>query len=139
MHIKDRHDHMNELRKVYLIVWGPFPRAAASVALIVSSHSLTREHIRSILNGQRKTITGLLLSCPKSTFQIKLRFSFHLEIKVPEFGGRGVRHRIQIAMFPSADKHDRDVDFIFQQYLAPAHTVKSTNLWFNDHGISLLD
>ncbi len=36
-------------------------------------------------------------------------------------------------MLPSADKVYGDVDFIFQQDLAPAHTAKSTKSWFNDH------
>ncbi len=40
---------------------------------------------------------GLLLSGPKSSFQMKVNFAFHLEIKVPESGGREERHRIQVA------------------------------------------
>ena len=32
-----------------------------------------------------------------------------------------------------------DADFIFQQDSAPAQTAKSTNTWFNDHRITLLD
>ncbi len=35
--------------------------------------------------------------CPKSSFQIKVNFAFHLEIKVPESGGRVERHRIHVA------------------------------------------
>ncbi len=42
-------------------------------------------------------------------------------------------------MFPSADKLYGDADFIFQQDLAPAHTVKGTKSWFNDHGVTVLD
>ncbi len=34
------------------------------------------------------------LSGPKSSFQMKVNFAFHLEIKVPESGGRVERHRI---------------------------------------------
>ncbi len=41
--------------------------------------------------------TGLLLSGPKSSFQMKANFAFHLEIKVPESGGRVERHRIHVA------------------------------------------
>jgi len=37
------------------------------------------------------------------------------------------------------DKLYGDADFIFQQDLAPAHTAKSTNTWFNDHGNTVLD
>ena len=39
-------------------------------------------------------------------------------------------------MLISADKVYEDADLIFQQDLAPAHTAKSTNTWFNDHGIT---
>ncbi len=42
-------------------------------------------------------------------------------------------------MLPSADKLYGDADFIFQQDLAPAHTAKGTNSWFNDHGVTVLD
>ncbi len=41
--------------------------------------------------------TGLLLSGPKSSFQIKVNFTLNLEIKVPESGGRVERHRIHVA------------------------------------------
>ncbi len=34
-------------------------------------------------------------------------------------------------MLPSADQLFKDVDFIFQQDLAPAHTAKSTKSWLN--------
>ncbi len=33
---------------------------------------------------------------PKSCFQMKVNFPFHLEIKVPESGGRVERHRIHV-------------------------------------------
>ncbi len=39
-------------------------------------------------------------------------------------------------MLSSADKLYGDADFIFQQDLAPAHTSKGTEIWFNDHGIT---
>ncbi len=135
-----------------------------------------------ILPGLRRKRTGLLLSGPKSSFQMKVNVAFHLEIKVPESGGREERHRIQVAwspvlsfhsqwwfglpchllvlvhcvfwcpvntaiyqeilehfMLPSTDKLYGDTDFIFQQDLAPAHTVKVTKSWFNDHGVTVLD
>ncbi len=40
------------------------------------------------------------LSGPKSSFQMKVNFAFHLEIKVPESGGRVERHRIHVAWSP---------------------------------------
>ncbi len=42
-------------------------------------------------------------------------------------------------MLPSADQLYGDVDFIFQQDLAPAHTAKVNESWFNDHGVTVLD
>ncbi len=42
-------------------------------------------------------------------------------------------------MFSSADKLYGDVDFIFQQDLAPAHTAKGAKSWFNDHVVTVLD
>ncbi len=54
------------------------------------SHFWNRNIIRSILPGLRRKITGLLLSGPKSSFQMRVYFAFHLEIKVPESGGSHV-------------------------------------------------
>ncbi len=42
-------------------------------------------------------------------------------------------------MLLSADKLYGDVDFIFQQDLAPAHSAKGTKSWFNDQGVTVLD
>ncbi len=42
-------------------------------------------------------------------------------------------------MLSSADKFYGDADFIFQQDLAPAYTAKGTKIWFNDHGVTVLD
>ncbi len=42
-------------------------------------------------------------------------------------------------MLLSADQLFKDVDFIFQQDLTPAHTAKSTRRWLNDHGVGVLD
>ncbi len=94
----------------------------------------------------------------KVLFSVKVNSAFHLEIKVPESGGREERHRIHVSwssvwsfhtaiyqdilehvMLPSADKLYGDADFIFQQDLAPAHTVKGTKSWFNDHGVTVLN
>ncbi len=58
---------------------------------------LNRDHVRSILPGLWRKITGLLLSGPKSSFQMKVNLAFHLEIKVPESGGRVERHIIHVA------------------------------------------
>ncbi|KAJ8344912.1 hypothetical protein SKAU_G00291050 [Synaphobranchus kaupii] len=42
-------------------------------------------------------------------------------------------------MIPSAENLYGDADFIFQQDLAPAHTARTTNTWFNNHAITVLD
>ena len=42
-------------------------------------------------------------------------------------------------ILPSADQLYGGVGLIFQQDLAPAHTAKCINTWFNDNGITVLD
>ncbi len=71
------------------------------------SHFWIRNIVRSILPGLRRKITGLLLSGPKSSFQMKVHFVFHLEIKVPESGGREERHRILVAWSPVWSFHSQ--------------------------------
>ncbi len=44
---------------------------------------LNRDNVRSILPGLWRKRTGLLLSGPKSSFQMISKFCIHLEIKVP--------------------------------------------------------
>ncbi len=40
-------------------------------------------------------------------------------------------------MLTSSDKLYGGAALILQQDLAPAHTAKGTNSWFNDHGVTL--
>ncbi len=47
------------------------------------------------------------LSGPKSSFQMKINFAFHLEIKVPESGGRVERHRFHVAWSPVWSFHSQ--------------------------------
>ncbi len=70
------------------------------------SHFWTRDNVRSVLPGLWRKITGLLLSGPKSSFQMKVNFAFNLEIKVPESGGR-LRHRIHVAWSPVWSFHSQ--------------------------------
>ncbi len=42
-------------------------------------------------------------------------------------------------MLPSTDPAFKGADFIFQQDLPPAHTVKCTKSCLNDHGVGVLD
>ncbi len=128
----------------------------------IPSHFWNRNIFRSILPGKVRTWTGLLLSGPKSSFQLKVNFAFNLEIKVPESGGRVERHRIHVAWSPVWSFHSQwwfglpchllvlvhcvfwslqstqpsTRRFLstsyFQQDLGPAHTAKGTKSWFND-------
>ncbi len=70
-------------------------------------HFWTRDNVRSILPGLWRKRTGLLLSGPKSSFQMKVNFAFHLEIKIPESGGRVERHRIHVAWSPVWSFHSQ--------------------------------
>ncbi len=47
-----------------------------------TKHFWNRNIVRSILPGLKRKITGLFLSGPKSSFQMKVNIAFHLEIKV---------------------------------------------------------
>ncbi len=71
------------------------------------SHFWTRDNVRSILPGLWRKRTGLLLIGPKSSFQMKVNFAFHLEIKVPESGGRVERHIIHVAWSPVWSFHSQ--------------------------------
>ncbi len=52
------------------------------------SRNLATIVIRCVLPGLRRRRTGLLPSGPKSSFQMRTSFVFHLETKVLESGGR---------------------------------------------------
>ncbi len=69
--------------------------------------SETGNIVRSILPGIRRKITVLFLSGPKSSFQMKVNCAFHLEIKVPESGGRVEQHRIHVAWSPVWSFHSQ--------------------------------
>ncbi len=62
--------------------WSWSHHAQTSSGKGLPSHFWTRDNVRSILPGLWRKRTGLLLSGPKSSFQIKVNFAFHLEIKV---------------------------------------------------------
>ncbi len=100
------------------------------------SRNLATVVVRGVLPGLRRRRTGLLPSGPKSSFQMRASFVFHLETNVtaPLY-----QEILEHSMLPSADQLFKDADFIFQQDLAPAHTAKSTKSWLNDHGVDVLD
>ncbi len=63
------------------------------------SRNLTRIVIRDIIPGLRRR-TGLLPSGPKSSFQMRASFVFHLETKVLESGVRVEKLIVQVAWSP---------------------------------------
>ncbi len=91
------------------------------------SHFWNKNIIRSILPGLRRKRTELLISGPKSSFQMKVNFAFHLEIKVPESGGRVERHRIHVAWSPVWSFHSQ---WWFEQFRWPEGRYQS-NLGFH--------
>ncbi len=61
--------------------------------------------IIGILPGLRRRWTGLLPSGPKSSFQMRASFVFHLETKVLESGGRVEKLIAQVAWSPVLSFH----------------------------------
>ncbi len=64
------------------------------------SRSLATVVVRGVLPGLRRRRTGLLPSDPKSSFQMRASFVFHLETKVLESGGRVEKLIAQVAWSP---------------------------------------
>ncbi len=60
---------------------------------------------RGVLPGLRRRRTGLLPSAPKSSFQMRASFVFHLETKVLESGGRVEKLITQVAWSPVLSFH----------------------------------
>ncbi len=61
------------------------------------SRNLATVVVRGVLPGLRRRRTGLLQSGPKSSFQMRASFVFHLETKVLESGGRVEKLIAQVA------------------------------------------
>ncbi len=61
--------------------------------------------VRGVLPGLRRSRTGLLPSGPKSCFQMRASFVFHLETKVLESGGRVEKLIAQVAWSPVLSCH----------------------------------
>ncbi len=74
------------------------------VIFLLLSHSWTTENVRDVLPGLRRR-TGLLPSGPKSSFQMRASFVFHLETKVLESGGRVEKLIAQVAWSPVLSFH----------------------------------
>ncbi len=61
--------------------------------------------VRGVLPGLRRRTIGLLPSGPKSSFQMRASFVFHLETKVLEYGGRVEKLIAQVAWRPVLSFH----------------------------------
>ncbi len=61
--------------------------------------------VRGVLPGLRRRRTGLLPRGPKSSFQMRASFVFHLETKVLESGGRVEKLIVQVAWSPVLSFH----------------------------------
>ncbi len=95
--------HLGELHKRVDWSWSQCIKShhvQMSLGKGLPSHFWNTNDVRSILPGLRRKRTGLLLNGQKSSFQMKVNFTFNLEIKVPESGGRVERHRIHVAWSP---------------------------------------
>ncbi len=69
------------------------------------SRNLATVDFRGVLPGLRRRRTGLLPSGPKSSFQMRASFVFHLETKVLESGGRVDKLIAQVAWSPVLSSH----------------------------------
>ncbi len=97
--------------KIYLRIWVNFTRNGLRLG---SRHqepphtdvarNLATDVVRGILPGLRRR-TGLLPSGPKSSFQMRASFVFHLETKVLESGGRVEKLIAQVAWSPVLSFH----------------------------------
>ncbi len=70
--------HLRELHKEWTEAGVSASRAQTSSGKGLPSHFWNRNIVRNILPGLRRKITGLLLGGPKSSFQMKVHFTFHL-------------------------------------------------------------
>ncbi len=106
---QSRFKHLGELHKVNWS-WNKCIKshhAQTSSGKGLPSHFWNGNIVRSILPGLRRKRTRLLLSGPKSSFQMKVIVAFHLDIKVPESGRRVERHRIHVAWSPVWSFHSQ--------------------------------
>ncbi len=69
------------------------------------SRNLATVVFRGVLPGLRRRRTGLLPCGPKSSFQMRASFVFHLETKVLESGGRVEKLIAQVAWSPVLSFH----------------------------------
>ncbi len=98
--------HLGELHKEWT-------EAGVSASRVTTLRRLQEKGYQAISEPETTSEASYLgcgekeLSGPKSSFQMKVNFAFHLEIKVPESGGRVERHRIHVAWSPVWSFHSQ--------------------------------
>ncbi len=97
---QNRFENLGELHKEFVS-----RNLATVVVFLLLSHSWTTDNVRGVLPGLRRRRTGLLPSGPKSSFQMRASFVFHLETKVLESGGRVEKLIAQVAWSPVLSFH----------------------------------
>ncbi len=102
---QSRFKHLGELHKEWTEAGVSASRVTTLRHLQEKGYQATS--VRKHLTWAVEKKTGLLLSGPKSSFQMKVNFAFHLEIKVPESGGRLERHIIHVAWSPVWSFHSQ--------------------------------
>ncbi len=98
--------------KIYSRIWVNFTRNGLRLGSrhqepphTDASRNLATVVVRGVLPELRRRRTGLLPSGPKSSFQMRASFVFHLETRVLESGGRMERLIAQIAWSPVLSLH----------------------------------
>ncbi len=93
--------------KIYSRIWVNFTRNGLKLGWrhhepphTDVSRNLATVVVRGVLPGLKRKITGLLPSGPKSFFQMRASFVFHLETKLLESGGRVEKLIAQVAWSP---------------------------------------
>ncbi len=98
---QDRFKNLGELHKE----WTEAGVKASRAPHTDVSRNLATVVIRGVLSGLRRRRTGLLPSGPKSSFQMRASFVFHLETKVLESGGRVEKLIAQVTLSPVLSFH----------------------------------
>ncbi len=91
---QNRFKNLGELHKEWTETGVKASRATTHTHV---SRNLATVVVRGVLPGLRRRRTGLLPSGPKSSFQMRACFVFHLETKVLESGGRVEKLIAQVA------------------------------------------
>ncbi len=104
------------------------------------SRNLATVVVRGVLPGLRRRRTGLLPSGPKSSFQMRARFVFHLETKVLESGGRMEKLIAQVAWSPVLSFQSVMIwGAMSSAGVCPLCFLKTNKSCLNDHGVTVLD